>query len=262
MLGDPGPLPRARPARAPFCRDPTPPTPCLRRATPRARRARRAVAGAGSSLVAEPAAARRQRRGALSLGALGSPREWRRLGRRCRRPLIYAVLSCSWSARGCCRDAPCRARTGCGRWRPGRPRGPPDVRPLGVELRAGRRRGRVPAFFQFTRAALPDVPLWNPHIMAGRPFLADAQSAVFSPFTAPALRRAVLEVAGRHGRAQAVRGRVRHLPPRPGARDALRRRAAGRGRVRVRHLLHRLAGLAAHERLPADPVASCCSPSW
>jgi hypothetical protein len=40
-------------------------------------------------------------------------------------------------------------------------------------------------FFEFTRAALPDVPLWNPHLMAGRPFLADAQSAVFSPFTVP-----------------------------------------------------------------------------
>ncbi len=41
-------------------------------------------------------------------------------------------------------------------------------------------------FFQYTRDALPDVPLWNPHIMAGRPYLADAQSAVFSPFSAPA----------------------------------------------------------------------------
>ena len=40
-------------------------------------------------------------------------------------------------------------------------------------------------FYEFTRATLPDVPLWNPHLMAGRPFLADAQSAVFSPFTAP-----------------------------------------------------------------------------
>jgi Bacterial membrane protein YfhO len=41
-------------------------------------------------------------------------------------------------------------------------------------------------FFEHTRRALPDVPLWNPHIMAGRPFLANAQSAVFSPFSVPA----------------------------------------------------------------------------
>ena len=33
---------------------------------------------------------------------------------------------------------------------------------------------------------LPDVPLWNPHVMGGRPFLANAQSAIFSPFTWPA----------------------------------------------------------------------------
>jgi hypothetical protein len=41
-------------------------------------------------------------------------------------------------------------------------------------------------FLQHTRAVLPDVPLWNPHIMGGRPFLANPQSAVFSPFSMPA----------------------------------------------------------------------------
>ncbi len=41
-------------------------------------------------------------------------------------------------------------------------------------------------FTQYAKARLPDVPLWNPHLMGGRPFLADAQSAVFSPFTLPA----------------------------------------------------------------------------
>ena len=37
-------------------------------------------------------------------------------------------------------------------------------------------------FTRFTKDNLPDVPLWNPHIMTGRPFEADAQSAIFSPF--------------------------------------------------------------------------------
>ncbi len=37
-------------------------------------------------------------------------------------------------------------------------------------------------FYRHTRAQLPHVPLWNAHIMAGRPYLADAQSQVFSPF--------------------------------------------------------------------------------
>lgn len=40
-------------------------------------------------------------------------------------------------------------------------------------------------FLQYTRSALPSVPLWNPYIGAGRPFLADGQSAVFSPFSVP-----------------------------------------------------------------------------
>ncbi|HEV3378632.1 MAG TPA: hypothetical protein VG126_15280, partial [Thermoleophilaceae bacterium] len=33
---------------------------------------------------------------------------------------------------------------------------------------------------------MPDVPLWNPSIVAGRPFHSNAQSAVFSPYTVPA----------------------------------------------------------------------------
>ncbi len=41
-------------------------------------------------------------------------------------------------------------------------------------------------FMLETRRALPGVPLWNPHVMGGRPFLANAQSAVFSPFSLPA----------------------------------------------------------------------------
>jgi hypothetical protein len=36
------------------------------------------------------------------------------------------------------------------------------------------------------RRQLPDAPLWDPWIAGGRPLLADAQSAVFSPFNIPA----------------------------------------------------------------------------
>ena len=38
---------------------------------------------------------------------------------------------------------------------------------------------------QYTRSQLPHVPLWNPYLMAGRPLLADGQSAVFSLFSLP-----------------------------------------------------------------------------
>src|SRR5688572_8613470 len=41
-------------------------------------------------------------------------------------------------------------------------------------------------FMHYSRERLPDAPLWNPHIMLGRPFGGNAQSAVFSPFSAPA----------------------------------------------------------------------------
>ena len=42
-------------------------------------------------------------------------------------------------------------------------------------------------FQPFTEWARGELPLWNPHIMAGRPFVANAQSALFSPFTWPSL---------------------------------------------------------------------------
>jgi membrane protein YfhO len=41
-------------------------------------------------------------------------------------------------------------------------------------------------FLAHTRAELPHIPLWNPHLMGGRPFLGNGQSAIFSPFNSPA----------------------------------------------------------------------------
>lgn len=41
-------------------------------------------------------------------------------------------------------------------------------------------------FLQYTKSLLPHVPLWDPFIMGGMPYLADMQSAVFSPFSLPA----------------------------------------------------------------------------
>ena len=39
---------------------------------------------------------------------------------------------------------------------------------------------------RYTSSRLPSIPLWDPFIMGGRPFLANAQSAVFSLFSLPA----------------------------------------------------------------------------
>ncbi len=41
-------------------------------------------------------------------------------------------------------------------------------------------------FLQYARALFPHVPLWDPYIMGGMPYLADMQSAIFSPFSIPA----------------------------------------------------------------------------
>ena len=41
-------------------------------------------------------------------------------------------------------------------------------------------------FLQYTRGSLPGIPLWNPYLSGGRPYLANAQSAIFSPFSLPA----------------------------------------------------------------------------
>ena len=40
--------------------------------------------------------------------------------------------------------------------------------------------------WQFALRHLPDIPLWNPHIMGGHTFVGNFQSALFSPFTTPA----------------------------------------------------------------------------
>ncbi len=63
---------------------------------------------------------------------------------------------------------------------------PADVRRGGANYELGDAVAQFQPFLRYTRARLPDIPLWNPYIMAGRPFLANAQSAVFSPFSVPA----------------------------------------------------------------------------
>ncbi|MBD0281636.1 MAG: YfhO family protein [Thermoleophilaceae bacterium] len=56
--------------------------------------------------------------------------------------------------------------------------------PTNTEL--GDAPGQLQPFLGYAADRVPDVPLWNPHIVGGRPFLANAQSALFSPYSAPA----------------------------------------------------------------------------
>ena len=63
---------------------------------------------------------------------------------------------------------------------------PASVRFTGTNFQLGDPGTQFEPFMRYTRERLPDAPLWNPHIMLGRPFVGNAQSAVFSPFSAPA----------------------------------------------------------------------------
>lgn len=63
---------------------------------------------------------------------------------------------------------------------------PESVRYTGTNFQLGDPGTQFQPFMQYSRERLPDAPLWNPHIMLGRPFIGNGQSAVFSPFSAPA----------------------------------------------------------------------------
>ena len=62
---------------------------------------------------------------------------------------------------------------------------PADVRSGGANFELADTTAVFLPFFEHTKRVLGESPLWNPHVMAGRPYLANAQSAIFSPFTWP-----------------------------------------------------------------------------
>ena len=62
---------------------------------------------------------------------------------------------------------------------------PPDVRPFGSNFELVDPVVQFQPWLAYARERLPSPPLWNPYIGAGRPFVANAQSAVLSPFSLP-----------------------------------------------------------------------------
>src|SRR5215210_6865737 len=69
-------------------------------------------------------------------------------------------------------------------WQAERPNG---VRDLGANYELADSVVQFQPWTQYLRERLPDAPLWNPYQGGGRPFVANAQSALFSPFTWPSL---------------------------------------------------------------------------
>ena len=63
---------------------------------------------------------------------------------------------------------------------------PSDVRPFGSNYELIDSAVQFQPWLEYTRGRLPSAPLWNTNIAAGRPYLANAQSAIFSPFSLPA----------------------------------------------------------------------------
>lgn len=99
--------------------------------------------------------------------------------------LIYAVLSIVMVGQGL---LPGRTLSGSD-WAlssvPWESSKPASVPGLGTNFELADSADVFQPMLQYTRSQLPGIPLWNPYIGAGRPLLADGQSAVFSPFSIP-----------------------------------------------------------------------------
>jgi hypothetical protein len=140
----------------------------------------------GGVTVAEPAgAARRARAGAGLPGRLGGARGWWAARPALAAAVIYAVLSVAFVGQGLLPGRTLSSSDGLYSTAPWSAYKPPGVRPLGANYELADAVAVFQPFFEHTKRVAPDVPLWNPHVMGGRPFLANAQSAVFSPFTMP-----------------------------------------------------------------------------
>src|SRR5215218_3667426 len=100
--------------------------------------------------------------------------------------LLYAVLAAAMVGPGVVPGHALSASDYLWSTAPWNASAPPGVRAGGANGELADSVAAFQPFAQYARARLPHPPLWNPYIMAGRPFVADAQSAVFSPFSLPA----------------------------------------------------------------------------
>ena len=111
-------------------------------------------------------------------------------------------------------------------------------------------------FTQHARAVLPSGPLWDPDVSAGRPFLANMQSGVLSPFNVPSyvlpfwFSLAVVAALKLLAAAFGTFLLARALGMRPWAATA------GGAGVRLQPVHGHVARVAAVERVGADAVAA------
>jgi hypothetical protein len=100
--------------------------------------------------------------------------------------LIYALLSLAFYAPGLVPGRTLSASDYLWTAAPWSSSRPADVRAFGSNFELVDTATQFQPFLRYTRERLPDAPLWNPYVGAGRPFLGNAQSAVLSPFSLPA----------------------------------------------------------------------------
>jgi membrane protein YfhO len=141
-----------------------------------------AIQGHGAeATVAEP----RRQPGRFGARRLGPAWGWLAARPALAAALIYLVLSVVFAGQGLLPGRTLSSSDMLWSTAPWTSSAPPGVRWGGANFELADAVTVFHPFFQHTDAVLPDAPLWNAHIMAGRPFLADAQSAIFSPFTFP-----------------------------------------------------------------------------
>ena len=127
--------------------------------------------------------------GALS-GRPGSPRARAVLDRLRARPalaaaLVYGLLSVALYAPALVPGHTLSASDYLWTAAPWSSSRPPDVRAFGSNFELVDSVLQFQPWLQYSRARLPDAPLWNPHLGGGRPFVGNGQSALLSPFSLP-----------------------------------------------------------------------------
>jgi membrane protein YfhO len=100
--------------------------------------------------------------------------------------VIYAVLSTIFVGQGLLPGRTLSTSDMLWSTAPWTNQAPSDVRWGGANFELADAVTVFQPFFEHSRDVLPHIPLWNSNVMGGRPFLANAQAAIFSPFSIPA----------------------------------------------------------------------------
>jgi hypothetical protein len=112
--------------------------------------------------------------------------DWLRLRPTLVAAIVYAVLALAFVGQGLVPGRTLSSSDSLYGFAPWNQDQPAGVQGLGSNYELADAAVVFQPFLQHNRDVLPHIPLWNSHISMGRPYLANAQNAIFSPFSAPA----------------------------------------------------------------------------